>query len=737
MRNLIFGTIVVFAIMLCMTLHVSAAVIKKELNLTMAKKTFPVPVYVELDGRGDVDGDDNGGGPGSDEYFPDEHLVFEDGFIKTRGNVRVRDAYTFDGKIPGPEIKAKVGDVLDLTVNNLLPPEEPPVTIHWHGIELDNQSDGTPVTETGIPPGKARRYLFRVTRPGVFWFHPHISTTDYIFAGMYAPLIVKAEAEEILEKKGVLPEDTKTIVLSDITVANKYNSKGNVFGFNVDPVADVEYFTPEELNTIPFASSDLTRNGLDNDCQLSAHECLVREGELVLVNGKVPSKREIETINLEEGGGIRLQVINSCVERFFRLRLLMDGDSPPFGPQQPYWGFDDDGFFGLCEGGDPLYCDSDIQPLYRVGGEGGLLDCVRLEGGITTNVNGFYDSVIRKGEELLAPADRTDVVIIAKDKEGNDLVAGDVLYLWTVDYPQGRWVAPDFNDTLTEVEREKYTNGDGDLRNRDIAARKLIKIKIVKKKRGNRFNIENFGEGLALRKNPYVYDPTESLKLLPITTLDSVPGGEMGMDHESLTFVNRTLANERFPTVNGIKGHYEGLGGITGNNVPTQGATRYAHIGDVLELVYVNTTVSSNHPFHLHGFSFQPVSIHNFEAEGGGSVNQSNAHFPVDLSDPVYTYPYNEFVDNINMQPNRALKFRVRLDDRAILDDITLLRKRDIPAYDPNDLGEDGGVGRWVFHCHITHHAGLGMISDLVVAPEYEEAKYGLIDIPDRNKEID
>ena len=35
-----------------------------------------------------------------------------------------------------------------------------------------------------------------------------------------------------------------------------------------------------------------------------------------------------------------------------------------------------------------------------------------------------------------------------------------------------------------------------------------------------------------------------------------------------------------------------------------------------------------------------------------------------------------------------------------------------------NPFAEMGGaVGRWLYHCHILHHAGLGMIGDLCVAP--------------------
>ena len=135
---------------------------------------------------------------------------------------------------------------------------------------------------------------------------------------------------------------------------------------------------------------------------------------------------------------------------------------------------------------------------------------------------------------------------------------------------------------------------------------------------------------------------------------------------------------------------------------------RCAHIGDVLEMVYVNNTANANHPFHLHGFSFQPVSFHSFQRIGRNTPDPE-----VVLEETLYELPYNEFIDNMNIQPNQALVFRVRLDDRAIIEDTVLHEEEDLSPYDPEDLGSGGGVGRWVFRSHITHHAGLGMISDL------------------------
>jgi len=109
------------------------------------------------------------------------------------------------------------------------------------------------------------------------------------------------------------------------------------------------------------------------------------------------------------------------------------------------------------------------------------------------------------------------------------------------------------------------------------------------------------------------------------------------------------------------------------------GSTRYAEAGDTIELE-VENIAGSNHPFHPHGFSFQPISI---SKEGG----------------ETYVWPYREFVDTIDIPPFFNLKYRMKLDQRPLVDGKT----------------PGGSLGRWIFHCHIFFHAIDGMISELVV----------------------
>ena len=56
--------------------------------------------------------------------------------------------------------------------------------IHWHGIELHNAHDGTPLTQNQVQPGDSISTSSRCTRPGIYWYHPHHhSSTNQVFKG--------------------------------------------------------------------------------------------------------------------------------------------------------------------------------------------------------------------------------------------------------------------------------------------------------------------------------------------------------------------------------------------------------------------------------------------------------------------------------------------------------------------------------------------------------------------------
>ena len=134
------------------------------------------------------------------------------------GNGVMASALTFNGTLPGPELRLKVGDTVIVHFENHI---AHPTGIHWHGIELNNASDGTPLTQNQVPPGGKFLYKFNVTRPGIYWYHPHHhSSTNQVFKGLYGTIIITDPNETILQGTGVLPpaSQTMTLALSDTTV---------------------------------------------------------------------------------------------------------------------------------------------------------------------------------------------------------------------------------------------------------------------------------------------------------------------------------------------------------------------------------------------------------------------------------------------------------------------------------------------------------------------------------------
>ncbi|MHB8626413.1 MAG: multicopper oxidase family protein [Aggregatilineales bacterium] len=99
-------------------------------------------------------------------------------------------AYTYNGTVPGPEIRLTVGDRVRITVNNMLPEA---TTIHWHGIEVPNSQDGAgDVTQTPIKSGESFTYEWTAPNtPGTFFYHSHYNSDVQQTLGLYGPLIIE------------------------------------------------------------------------------------------------------------------------------------------------------------------------------------------------------------------------------------------------------------------------------------------------------------------------------------------------------------------------------------------------------------------------------------------------------------------------------------------------------------------------------------------------------------------
>jgi FtsP/CotA-like multicopper oxidase with cupredoxin domain len=571
------------------------------------------------------------------------------------GNGVLANAQTFNGTIPGPTFLLNVGDTVIVHFHNgLSVPDE----IHWHGIEVPNEVDGTPFTQNTVPPNGDFTYKFIVNRPGLYWYHPHEqSSTNQVFAGLYGMIIVKDPNEAALQASGTLPppDQTKPIVLSDTTVCktagtndtNTYQdmaiSPGNTPPWAGTVPANQLNMLPQQLGPTPKKLCEtptaVDQNGNVKGSSYNAGDIpsvqqnvagRENEGQTVLTNGKNVGARAgtpsapgplaagASTLDVRPGQGLRLEVLNAAAIRYFRLLLTTSTGTP--------------------------------IPLVRVGGEGGLLDSAVLEGSMGPLTTGF-----NPGEILLPPGSRADVVAAIPAS------ASGVATLWTEDYQR---TGMGYSDTPTVP---------------------VMHLNVTGAPLSPAYAIS---QGTPLRAAigdlvPALGPPTGTL-LDPATFSPPKPGCTAANlkcpVSQNITFTN--TGGGGIPEVNGIKGDHNPPDYATAGHLDS---TRYAKVGDTLELT-VQSATNAHHPFHLHGFEIQPIKM----TDGANT----------------YTWPYHELLDNIDIPGGDTLTFRVKIDDR--------------PKVDGTTAG--GVYGRWLFHCHIFFHAELGMLSELVVtAPNGKE----------------
>jgi len=187
----------------------------------------------------------------------------------------VSEVFAYNGHVPGPTLDVREGDRVIIHFKNELPE---PTTVHWHGIHLPFESDGSPFHP--IKPGESKDYVFTV-RPGTagtYWYHPHPDhrTGFAIGKGLFGAIVVHAADDP-------LPRLTeKLLVLSD----NRFLQDG----------------------TIDFPDPASHHGGIDEENG--------REGPVLFVNGQV-----LPRIQIRSGEVQRWRVVNSSAGRIFRIAI--------------------------------------------------------------------------------------------------------------------------------------------------------------------------------------------------------------------------------------------------------------------------------------------------------------------------------------------------------------------------------------------------------------------------------
>jgi FtsP/CotA-like multicopper oxidase with cupredoxin domain len=102
--------------------------------------------------------------------------------------------WAYDGEVPGPTLRARVGDTLVVDLTNDLPD---PTTIHWHGLHAPFAIDGVTWQSEPVAPGASFTYTLPLDRAGTFWYHPHFDSDGQVDRGLYGMLVVEDPVEPV------------------------------------------------------------------------------------------------------------------------------------------------------------------------------------------------------------------------------------------------------------------------------------------------------------------------------------------------------------------------------------------------------------------------------------------------------------------------------------------------------------------------------------------------------------
>ncbi len=103
---------------------------------------------------------------------------------------RIVHALTYNGTSPGPELRVRQGDLVEVVLRNDDVSEG--VTIHWHGVDVPNAEDGVAgVTQNAVLPGQTYTYRFRADQVGTFWYHTHQVSSQEVRRGLFGVIVIE------------------------------------------------------------------------------------------------------------------------------------------------------------------------------------------------------------------------------------------------------------------------------------------------------------------------------------------------------------------------------------------------------------------------------------------------------------------------------------------------------------------------------------------------------------------
>ncbi|BBZ41581.1 multicopper oxidase family protein [Mycobacterium conspicuum] len=242
------------------------------------------------------------------------------------GGITAR-TFAYGSTVPGPLIRANIGDEIAITVQNRL---SDPTSVHWHGIALRNDMDGVEPATPNIPAGRDFTFRFSVPNAGTYWAHPHVGLEEDM--GLYLPVIIddptepgNYDAEWII----VMDDWTDGIGKTPQQLYDSLTSPNKPAMPTMSPPAST---TPTSTTTTSKATGTSETSGTSTSTSAAAgapgepgtSELLGGDaGDIAypyyLINGRIPAAAT--TLNAKPGHRIRIRFINTGSDTAFRVAL--------------------------------------------------------------------------------------------------------------------------------------------------------------------------------------------------------------------------------------------------------------------------------------------------------------------------------------------------------------------------------------------------------------------------------
>lgn len=229
-----------------------------------------------------------------DQKYYEVHLFAKEANVKVASDVQI-SALTYNGKLPGPELRFIQGDRVRVVLHNEL---KYPTSLHLHGMILPGSVDGLPRPDSGIvKAGATYAYQFIANQPGTFWYHPQIIHGDQKAKGLFGALVIEPKGNR--NQRADAPDKDVSIVIGDINTEfrsreGKQQEAARPAGGTARTDAASQLLANSALRTFAAISSSERRSDVHT---------------FYLMNGK--SAPLAPPIDVRRGQRVRLRIINS------------------------------------------------------------------------------------------------------------------------------------------------------------------------------------------------------------------------------------------------------------------------------------------------------------------------------------------------------------------------------------------------------------------------------------------